>query len=80
MTCVLTGAHTEFGNMLYWYMLHTNACLHLLLAIRLHTDHELASIVTAGKHIAEALGLNYVFFCEFEELKSPLRSKAAQVW
>ena len=66
--------------MLYWYMLHTNACLHLLLAIRLHTDHELASIVTAGKHIAEALGLNYVFFCEFEELKSPLRSKAAQVW
>ena len=33
----------------------------------------------AGKHIAEALGLNYVFFCEFEELHSPLRSKALQV-
>lgn len=33
----------------------------------------------AGKYIAEALGLNYVFFCEFEELHSPFRSKALQV-
>ena len=32
-----------------------------------------------GKHIAEQLGLNYVFFCEFEELHSPLRSPELQV-
>lgn len=32
-----------------------------------------------GRHIAEQLGLNYVFFCEFEELHSPLRSPALQV-
>ena len=33
----------------------------------------------SGRHIAEQLSLNYVFFCEFEELHSPLRSPALQV-
>ena len=33
----------------------------------------------AGRHVAEQLGLSYVFFCEFEELHSPLRSPALQV-
>lgn len=32
-----------------------------------------------GKHISEQLGLNYVFFCEFEEMHSPLRSPELQV-
>lgn len=33
----------------------------------------------SGRQIAEQLSLNYVFFCEFEELHSPLRSPALQV-
>ena len=32
-----------------------------------------AAAVAAGVLIAEALGLNYLFLCEFEELASPLR-------
>lgn len=28
--------------------------------------------------IAEALGLNYAFLCEFEELHSPLRDASSQ--
>lgn len=32
-----------------------------------------------GRHIAEQLALNYVFFCEFEEMYSPLRSPELQV-
>ncbi len=31
-----------------------------------------------GMRIAKALGLNYVFLCEFEELRSPLRDASAQ--
>ena len=33
----------------------------------------------AGLKIAEALQLNYVFVCEFEELRSPLRNARSQV-
>lgn len=32
----------------------------------------------AGMEIAEALGLNYVFFTEFEELRSPVRPPELQ--
>jgi hypothetical protein len=32
-----------------------------------------------GRAIAEALQLNYVFLCEFEELHSPLRTPLTQV-
>lgn len=32
-----------------------------------------------GNEIAKALGLNYAFFCEFEELRSPLRTPELQV-
>lgn len=32
----------------------------------------------AGVEIARALGLNYVFLCEFEELRSPLRDARSQ--
>lgn len=39
---------------------------------------ERSSSIDTGRHIAEQLGLNYVFFCEFEELHSPLRSPALQ--
>jgi hypothetical protein len=31
-----------------------------------------------GAAIAKALGLNYLFVCEFEELHSPLRAAASQ--
>eukprot|EP00798_Chlamydomonas_sp_ICE-L_P003282 gene3282-13309_t len=31
-----------------------------------------------GVRIAQALGLNYVFLCEFEELRSPLRDASSQ--
>lgn len=31
-----------------------------------------------GVEIARALGLNYVFFSEFEELRSPLRDARSQ--
>lgn len=33
----------------------------------------------AGLAIAEALQLNYIFLCEFEELESPLRDTRSQV-
>jgi hypothetical protein len=33
----------------------------------------------AGRKIAQALFLNYVFLCEFEELRSPKRKPADQV-
>lgn len=36
-------------------------------------------VLVSGKHIAEQLSMKYVFFCEFEELHSPLRSPALQV-
>ncbi|KAL3132526.1 hypothetical protein ABBQ32_009069 [Trebouxia sp. C0010 RCD-2024] len=39
---------------------------------------ERSSNIDTGRHIAEQLGLSYVFFCEFEELHSPLRSPALQ--
>lgn len=39
----------------------------------------MAHVWVSGRHIAEQLSLNYVFFCEFEELHSPLRSPALQV-
>lgn len=32
----------------------------------------------AGRRIAEALHMNYVFLCEFEELWSPVRDAASQ--
>lgn len=35
--------------------------------------------VATGDQIAKALGLNYAFFCEFEELRSPLRTPELQV-
>ena len=34
--------------------------------------------VDTGAAIAEALGLNYLFLCEFEELASPLRNARSQ--
>lgn len=33
----------------------------------------------AGQKVAEALSLNYVFLCEFEELHSPKRKPVDQV-
>jgi len=39
----------------------------------------LLRLPSAGHRIAEALHMNYVFFCEFEELWSPLREPSAQV-
>lgn len=36
-------------------------------------------VLIAGRRIAETLRMNYVFFCEFEELWSPLREPSAQV-
>ena len=32
-----------------------------------------------GREIASALQMNYVFVCEFEELRSPLRTLQTQV-
>ena len=34
---------------------------------------------SAGLEIAQALQMNYVFFCEFEELHSPFRDAQSQV-
>ncbi|KAL0032425.1 hypothetical protein WJX79_010921 [Trebouxia sp. C0005] len=39
---------------------------------------ERSSSSDTGRHIAEQLALNYVFFCEFEEMYSPLRSPELQ--
>lgn len=39
---------------------------------------ERSSSIDTGKHISEQLGLNHVFFCEFEEMHSPLRSPELQ--
>ena len=39
---------------------------------------DLAGCLTAGAAIAQALGLNYVFLSEFEELRSPLRDARSQ--
>lgn len=39
---------------------------------------ERSSSIDTGKEIAEQLGLNYIFFCEFEELHSPVRSPELQ--
>ncbi len=37
-----------------------------------------ATRLPAGRRIAEALGMAYVFLCEFEELWSPARDAASQ--
>ena len=41
-------------------------------------DCERSNNVDTGKEIGRALGMNYVFVCEFEELKSELRDKITQ--
>uniref|UniRef100_A0A1D2A2B6 Endonuclease/exonuclease/phosphatase domain-containing protein n=1 Tax=Auxenochlorella protothecoides TaxID=3075 RepID=A0A1D2A2B6_AUXPR len=39
---------------------------------------ERSGSLDTGNEIAKALGLNYAFFCEFEELRSPLRTPELQ--
>ncbi|KAH3766167.1 endonuclease/exonuclease/phosphatase family metal-dependent hydrolase [Pelomyxa schiedti] len=41
-------------------------------------DCERSNSADVGKEIASALHMNYLFVCEFDELRSPLRSKATQ--
>lgn len=40
---------------------------------------ESASNLATGRDIAAALHMNYAFVCEFEELRSPLRTERTQV-
>lgn len=47
-----------------------------------HLEHEKIPLIwswPAGSEIAKALGLNYAFYCEFEELHSPMRNAQSQV-
>ena len=39
---------------------------------------EPSAVLRAGEAIAEALGMNYTFLCEFEELHSPVRDARSQ--
>ena len=50
-----------------------------LTGTRSDTEYFMYHVCASGQYIAEQLSLNYVFFCEFEELHSPLRSPALQV-
>ena len=56
-----------------------NSCLDIIFNSQRPTQSDQQHAFLAGKHIAEKLELNYVFFCEFEEIHSPLRSPELQV-
>ena len=69
-----------------------NLCIYLALDVLLVSKHVCAHknspsleeltcllLLTVGREIAAALQMNYAFVCEFEELRSPLRTPQTQV-
>ncbi len=56
------------------------ACMRTLQVQEIDIHCERSGYEDCGMRIAEELGLNYAFLCEFDELHSPLRDPSSQVW